>query len=356
MSTPGSTPRYLRACLMMALAGLVPAACTSSPPAPGSSVVIAPDQTASAESRPSGAATTDPDDPQAAVDAQARRLSEALARLNEPTINLDTPEASPQVLWLEPVAEDKPEAVLPPPVVEQVAAAEPAPKPAVAPPATQPSLTTEQQQLLDQLRAAMLSSSNPQMLQTIVAAASTPSSSPANPEIVPAVHVEAPPAPAPTAEEQAIDAPILHIGKLELCKRVESFGVYDPIDTTSLLVGRSARMIVYVELDHFQSRKVSEQSYRVQLTQEVTLYNEADGLAVWQQPAVQIQDESRNIRRDFFVVQVVELPARLSVGKYILKVRVTDQQSQTFDEATASIHIVADQSVAQGPVGTATQR
>ncbi|MCC7203938.1 MAG: hypothetical protein IT441_02580 [Phycisphaeraceae bacterium] len=356
MSTPQSTPRYLRVCLMTALAGLVLAACTSSPPTPGSSVVIAPDETALAEPRSSDPATTDPNDPQAAADAQARRLREALARLNEPTVNLDTPEASPQVLWLEPVAGDKPKASPPPPAVEQVAAAEPAPTPAETSPATEPSLTPEQQRLLDQLRAAMVNSSNPQMLQAIVAAASTPPPSPSDAEIVPAVHAVPPTPAAPPAAEQAIDAPILHIGKLELCKRVESFGVYDPIDTTSLLVGRAARMIVYVELDHFQSRKISEQAYRVQLTQEVTLYNEADGLAVWQQPAVQIQDESRNVRRDFFVVQVVELPARLSVGKYILKVRVTDQQSQTFDEATASIHIVADQSVAQGPTGAANRR
>lgn len=353
MSTPGFTPRYLHVCLMTALAGLVLAACTSSPPTPGSSVVIAPDQTASAQPRSSEVSSVDPNDPQAAADAQARRLSEALARLNDPVVNLDTPEASPQVLWLDPTAQAAPEPA-PRLADEPVAVAAPSPEPAEAPPATQPSLTAAQQQLLDQLRAAMLGSSNPQLLQSVLAAASTPSPGPVASDIVPAVHAPEPtPAPAPAATTETINAPILHIRKLELCGRVESFGVYDPINTSSLLVGRPARMIVYVELDHFRSRKVSDWTYRVHLSQEVTLYNEADGLAVWQQPAVEITDESRNVRHDFFVVQVIELPARLSVGKYILKVRVTDQQSQTFDESTASIHIIADQSVAQGPVGTA---
>jgi hypothetical protein len=75
----------------------------------------------------------------------------------------------------------------------------------------------------------------------------------------------------------------------------------------------------------------------------VVLYtDDAHGLAVWRQPQVQIVDQSRNRRRDFFVVQVIRLPGRLNVGKYRLKVTVDDVHSNTRAEMSLPIQIVAE--------------
>ncbi|MCG8403178.1 MAG: hypothetical protein MJA84_16535, partial [Firmicutes bacterium] len=60
---------------------------------------------------------------------------------------------------------------------------------------------------------------------------------------------------------------------------------------------------------------------------------------------VRITDVSRNVRRDFFLVQMIELPKRLTLGEFALKVRVTDEHGQTRDETTIPIEIVADQSL-----------
>ena len=63
------------------------------------------------------------------------------------------------------------------------------------------------------------------------------------------------------------------------------------------------------------------------------------------QNTVQIVDRSRNRRRDFFEVQLIKLPPQLSVGKYWLKVRVTDLHGNYIDETSLPIKIVADQAL-----------
>jgi len=136
----------------------------------------------------------------------------------------------------------------------------------------------------------------------------------------------------------------IKIRNAELCTRVSGFGNFDPFPDRTFLAGRNQRMIVYVELDHFKSVKPEgADKHTVKLTQEVVLYNDSDGLAVWRQEPVDIVDESSNRRRDFFVVQLIELPGRLNVGKYHLKIRVTDKQGGSLDETHIPIQFVADQ-------------
>ena len=133
---------------------------------------------------------------------------------------------------------------------------------------------------------------------------------------------------------------------VKLCERVRGFGVFEELATDTFLAGREHPMVIYVEVDHFKSvRGETGNSHQVKLSQELVLYNESDGLAVWQQPEEQIVDESRNKRRDFFIVQPTRLPSRLGVGKYVLKVRVRDLQGGTRDEVSVPINIVADPSL-----------
>lgn len=143
----------------------------------------------------------------------------------------------------------------------------------------------------------------------------------------------------------------IRVRRVELCRRVEGYGVYDAFGDHVFLAGREQPMVVYTELDHFESRGSSRELYQVRLTQEVALYNEADGLLVWQEPKYEVVDESRNRRRDFFVVQMVRLPGRLGVGKYLLKVRVTDVQGRCSDERAIPVQLVADTKLAQTTAG-----
>jgi len=103
-------------------------------------------------------------------------------------------------------------------------------------------------------------------------------------------------------------------------------------------------------LDHFASRQnvastgsamAGGKVHQVRVAQEVTLYDH-DGLVVWRQPRAEITDESRNRRRDFFIVQLIRLPANLGVGEFDLKVIVTDLADGSQDEAMVSLKVVAD--------------
>ncbi len=137
----------------------------------------------------------------------------------------------------------------------------------------------------------------------------------------------------------------LTIRTAELCRRVEGFGVYEPFDSRTFMAGRDNKMIIYLELENFAPVEIGNGQHEVKLAQEVALYTDWDGQKVWRHETQQIVDRSRNQRRDFFVVQMITLPARLSVGKYILKVDVTDLHGGSVDGVPIEINLVADQSL-----------
>lgn len=139
----------------------------------------------------------------------------------------------------------------------------------------------------------------------------------------------------------------VQIQTIELCRRVRGFGVYEPFDSATFLAGREHKMIVYLEVDHFTPVEASTGEYEVKLTQEIELYDK-DGLMVWRHDPVKIVDRSQNQRRDFFTVQMIALPARLTVGKFHLKVRLADENGQSRTERTIDLDIVADQSLVVG--------
>lgn len=142
------------------------------------------------------------------------------------------------------------------------------------------------------------------------------------------------------------------ITRTEFCRSVAGFGVFEPFETHNFLSGQQNRAIVYVEVDSFTHQALDNDQQEVRLTQELILYKENDGLAVWRHEPTQIVDVSRNRRRDFYIVQMITLPARLSEGRYRLKVRVTDQHGNSVDETTMKLNIVADPAMLRAkPVG-----
>lgn len=144
----------------------------------------------------------------------------------------------------------------------------------------------------------------------------------------------------------------IQIESLALCRRVEGFGLYEEIDkkqatkekTYVLYATQRRRFGIYMQLNHFKSILEADNLLTVRLQQKVTLYTE-DGLPVWKQKPAEVVDKSRTERRDFFTTQIVELPRDVGVGKYLLKVSVTDHANDTIAEYTVPVHIVADRSV-----------
>ncbi len=152
------------------------------------------------------------------------------------------------------------------------------------------------------------------------------------------------------------EAAAVRIARSALCTRVEGFGQYEPFTDYTFLAGRTTKMIVYTEIENFSHRAARRDDpgmeafsgadlVAVELSQELRLWHDADGSMQWRKPEQPIIEVGRNKRRDFFLVQQVELPPTLSVGKYNLKITIRDKVSGGVDERSIPIKIVADPGV-----------
>lgn len=149
--------------------------------------------------------------------------------------------------------------------------------------------------------------------------------------------------------DEVFGAQPLQIEAFQLCRRVDSYGVYEPFATTRFLAGRKNRVLVYVELENFKHEPLDDGRYEVRLEQSVELYDATGETTVWRQGPVQLVDVSRNKRRDFFIVYPIDLPARLTAGGYRLKVRIADKHTGSLCEQTMhDIRIVADEALVGG--------
>ncbi|MBX3385688.1 MAG: hypothetical protein KF768_03875 [Phycisphaeraceae bacterium] len=139
----------------------------------------------------------------------------------------------------------------------------------------------------------------------------------------------------------------MELGAVELCSRVESFGRFVPFQANRFLAGKAAAMIVYTEVKGFAQREErgsdGSARYAVELSQELELYFDADGSRQWRQAEQTVKDSARSARSDYYLVQRIDLPANLSVGRYVLKVIVRDRGSGgAVAERTIPLEIVAD--------------
>ncbi len=147
----------------------------------------------------------------------------------------------------------------------------------------------------------------------------------------------------------------LRITTARLCARVQGYGVYEPMPGPRFLAGRAHQAIVYVELEDFTSRRGSlpggGSGHITELAQSIRLYHDADGLLVWEQPEQHVTDHCRNRRRDFYLVQLIELPETLTVGSYRLKMTIRDRATDAVAEAILPVEIVADPALVRAQAG-----
>jgi hypothetical protein len=132
----------------------------------------------------------------------------------------------------------------------------------------------------------------------------------------------------------------LSLPTLALCRSVERFGVYDPIEPARFAAGRETPVVVYCEVDHFRSNPAEQGGWETKLTYEAVLYSDTESaVAVINKKPTQIVDRCRNRRRDFFLADRMTIPANLPVGKYVLKVTVIDQLANLVAEKTVPVFV-----------------
>lgn len=118
----------------------------------------------------------------------------------------------------------------------------------------------------------------------------------------------------------------LLIPTVALCTRVQAFGVYDELASDALAAHQPNRAIVYVEIGNFMSEKTGDGRYRTALADELEVLT-ASGQSLWRHEEPEIIDLSRQQREDFFLAQMITLPATLGPGEYVLKVTIQDALS-----------------------------
>jgi hypothetical protein len=116
----------------------------------------------------------------------------------------------------------------------------------------------------------------------------------------------------------------LQIPAIKLCTKVDGFGVYEEIKSPSFTAGRRNRFIVYCEVKNFRSEPTEDNQWRVLLAQRIKILN-GEGKTVFQASDEDVPYVSHRMIEDFFLVQVVDLPASLSPGKHLLRVYVEDK-------------------------------
>lgn len=131
----------------------------------------------------------------------------------------------------------------------------------------------------------------------------------------------------------------LSIPNALLCREVKAYGMYTPIESTRFEAGKAHKVIVYSEVENFASVLNDKSLWETRLEQELVLYTES-GLPVWEEKTP-TTDFCRNRRRDFFIARIVTIPANLTMGRYVLKVSVTDQQASRIAETSIPIAVVA---------------
>ena len=104
------------------------------------------------------------------------------------------------------------------------------------------------------------------------------------------------------------------------------------------------------------TRKPAHERWALELSQEIHVYA-ADGTLCWFVKEQKHRDTSESKRRDFFLVQRIDLPSSLTIGRYTLKVIIRDKaatsaasapkgEAEPLAEANIPLSIVADAAAA----------
>ena len=135
----------------------------------------------------------------------------------------------------------------------------------------------------------------------------------------------------------------LRIGRVALCQEISGYGQFEPLDRNEFPAGALPRVLIYTELTDFKTERQPDSLYAVKVVQEVALHKTADGkdTLVWEEHPAQVTDVSRAARRDFFLGQLLRLPAQLTPGDYELRLRVLDLASGVSATATLPIKVTA---------------
>ena len=135
------------------------------------------------------------------------------------------------------------------------------------------------------------------------------------------------------AERHLQQATPLTISKAWFCYRIDSFGSYERFTQDVFRPGQP--VLVYAELENFESELTAGNSYRTRLrtTLEIFPVDEAgnvspSALPVDRKELAATEDLCRSVRRDYFHSYRLDIPSQLPPGRYVLRLTMLDELSR----------------------------
>jgi len=123
----------------------------------------------------------------------------------------------------------------------------------------------------------------------------------------------------------------LKLRHLTLCRQIQKFGDYEPFEKSAFSPGQS--VLLYVEIENFASRPTGDGRLETLLKSVITIREgspdgqsdgKGTGKIVHQIPIGVTPDVCRTTRRDYFHNYKFEFPRTLPLGRYVLRLTLTD--------------------------------
>jgi hypothetical protein len=137
----------------------------------------------------------------------------------------------------------------------------------------------------------------------------------------------------------------LTIPTVAFCTKVTNFGIYDEMPPGMLRPHQANNVIVYWEVKNCRMDETDDGRFHASLSSRLELFT-SDGKTLWVDEQSRIEDYSKQRREDFFLAQLITLPANLAPGDYILKVSMTDLLASKTNQATHPFTIAGEQATA----------
>ena len=121
----------------------------------------------------------------------------------------------------------------------------------------------------------------------------------------------------------------LEVRSLDFCTEIEAYGQVKPFPKRQFAAGQA--VILYCEVDRFTARK-TEAGYETYLKGSYDVFNE-NGEKIVSQLLPADKQVSRNFLRDYFVAYQMNLPSKLTPGKYRLQLTMEDIGGEKYGQS-----------------------
>ena len=128
----------------------------------------------------------------------------------------------------------------------------------------------------------------------------------------------------------------LEMTDLALCRKVNGFGDYEPLEPAARKAGQT--VVLYAELTGLTFEPAAD-AYRSRLASRVELLHESGEPAVWSLALGTAEDRCRRRRRDYYINNRFNLPENLKPGRYRLRSSQTDLVSGRTTSREVSLEI-----------------